>query len=154
LKEQFLDFPQLATGRPVTETAKTAWFTNGDRTEANDVVNVTCFVIGDSSGAWARGFIGRAPPQGTFTRQVDIEGNMFVGKTSQAALIMSDSELGNGYDHVFQRCMFSLLEVDQVARSFWGTFTCTSLSGPDSGGTCSLGPSFFAFENCSMDQNG
>jgi hypothetical protein len=44
--------------------------------------------------------------------------------------------------------MFSVIEIDNTARNIWGSLECDSFVPFQGTDPCSLGPSYFFFENC------
>jgi hypothetical protein len=143
LTEQFLDFPNVEGGHPVTDTARTVWLTDGDTTESGDPVAVTCRVAGNTP-QYVLGQIRFSSPQGDVIN-VAVSGVIPVGEEVAPSFIVTTPELGDSYGGA---CTATLFEVDPVARSFWGTLTCSTFEGLETPGTCSLGASYFAFENC------
>jgi hypothetical protein len=153
LTEQFFDLPQAASGRPVTNTERTAWLADGESTAEGDPVHVSCSFVADLGPPFLVGVEIRLGQGAHFS----LDGFIEPGAESKdfLSVSMAGPEFGDTYTGVGGSCVFSAIEGDPVARSFWGKLTCTAVQGVKTPGTCALGASFMAFENCGVvPQNG
>jgi hypothetical protein len=142
LEAGYYDFPQVPNGHPVTATEKVQSLTDGMVAGGTEVTSVTCEWLGFSppytiGGGLSQGPAGSMQYAGFQAKSVPTMGGFSLGK--------SDWE----HDHGGQ-CDFQLIEIDETTRSVWGEFTCdeiTAVEAPEPK-PCSVGPSYFYFENC------
>ena len=154
--EPFFDLPAVASGRPVTDTERTAWLADGESTAEGEPVSVLCNFTADLGPPYlVRAEIRIGSLEGAQTI-FSLNGFIEPGVEYMGFLgfSMTAPELGDTYEGGGESCVFATIEGDAVARSFWGKLTCTSVQGLETAGTCALGASFMAFENCSVIPQG
>jgi len=150
LTTQSQDFPIVAAGHPVTATDKSGGIANKTVDASGYPTNVYCSWFSDKAPYMIdAGLMLGAPGNG---RTVEMNSLLATGSSSTGGMGFHDKALPD-LDYAGQ-CSFTVIELDPVKRSVWGTFTCASLDKFSADGAtqvptqCTVGPSYFYFENC------
>jgi hypothetical protein len=144
LSAQTLDFPVVTSGHPVTATDQSGDIADQQVDSASGyAANVHCIWFNQNSpykidAGVTLGRLGE--------RLVALGPTFAAGSTNSGTLVMSTPDLP---DPAYQGdCTYSVIKVDPVTRSVWGSFTCASLDASSSPTGCTVGTSYFSFENC------
>ncbi|HVU02869.1 MAG TPA: hypothetical protein VHE30_14010, partial [Polyangiaceae bacterium] len=147
LANTFEDFPKLASGHPVSATAKGEAVVDGGTTDEGPV-SVRCDWWGDPTPMFDAVLkIGTAGAQ----RFVNLGASMDPNKTIDGGLVFSDDALPASYGSTAEGpCHYDVISMDATTRSVWGSVRCDTFSTSDGSDTCILAYSYFYFENCKI----
>lgn len=144
LAEQWLDFPPVAGGHPVTATEKVANIEDGAADEEGfGISRLTCYWRSTFAGV---GFtFGRAGNQGI----VSITPDKVLTPHEKGLVVTGPDWEDVSYGGL---CVFTNFEVDETTRSIWGSVTCSTLGivGEDTE-PCVLADGYYWFENCVVE---
>lgn len=147
LPEHYQDFPELSSGRPVTETAKVQGVVDGGTTPGGEPASVVC-TWRPANGVVFVSAVLRIGPAGS-DRFVSMGSVMVPGEAYESSITFAGPDLPDQYGGG-GTCEYTAFEVDDETRSVWGTLSCEELTSLDDTDTCALGPSYFFFENCDL----
>jgi hypothetical protein len=148
LMAQYLDFPTVAGGHPVTATADSAGIADQQLDSNGISALVSCGWYSDTAPYQVA--TGITLGNGANERSASIGSNFpsTVGATSQGNLILQVPELPDESGYTAP-CTFTIIKLDPATRSVWGSFTCDSFNDSTPTATkCTVGPSYFYFNNC------
>jgi hypothetical protein len=144
LAEQWLDFPPVPGGHPVTATERSASIEDGATDEQG-------YAVSRLSCTWRSTFVavgfrfGRAGNEGL----VSISPDKVLTPVEKGMVVV-----GQDWDDVSYSgaCTFTTREVDEDARSIWGSLTCGAVGiiGEDEK-PCVLSEGYFSFESCAVE---
>lgn len=147
LAEHFQDFPELASGRPVTADAKVQALEHGTNIDgAPAMVGCEWITAPQAAGVYRINTSIVVDPT-VENRSARVSGVMAAGETRSGSLVLNGGDLSDQYNG---SCMITVLEMNEMSRSIWGSFTCDTLTSFDDSDTCAVGPSYFFFENCEL----
>jgi len=149
LSDQYLDFPELGSGHPVTATQKVQAAEDGSRTAGGELIDVLC-TWGDTD-PWDSfdAVFTVGPPEAE--RFVNIGATIKPGEEALSGIVYSSWDRPASYSSSPEGpCVYTVIEADPVTRSIWGSVQCGVFSADDGSDDCVLGPSYFFFENCTL----
>jgi len=142
LTPHYEELPLTAMGHAVTASEKGPGIEDGGKQSDGSPATVACQWIGNSPPfliqAALRAGAGKAARVLSFG--VTIDAGMSVQGNAIVALPDDKQFMGN--------CTYNAIEVNNTARSIWGSLTCDSFVPFEGENPCALGPSYFFFENC------
>jgi hypothetical protein len=150
LSDQYLDWPALPSGHPVTATEKGQALENGTTTPDGQPVKVICRWLAPQAPHTFQTQV-QTGPAGT-PRLVDLGAKIEPGKDVQGGVSLSSPALPlEGYaSPATDPCVYNVISTDEATRSVWGRLHCGTVVSADGTDTCSLGDSYFFFENCTV----
>jgi hypothetical protein len=149
LSDQFLDWPTPASGHPVTDSAKVQALENGTTTPDGQPVKVICRWLAPQAPHMFQ-TLTQTGPAG-IPRLVDVGARIEPGKDVQGGVSVASPDLPQGYaSSATDPCIYNVISTDDATRSVWGRVHCGTLVSADGNDTCSLGDSYFFFENCTV----
>jgi hypothetical protein len=143
LSDQFLDFPRISDGHPVTATEFRELVADGGAADGDGIASVSC--------AWRTRSMsgGISIDTGVDSKFVSLGSTIVLGETSTGGISIDSSSLPDAYgSSPDDPCVYSPIEVDEATNTIWGEFSCGILVNFDGDDSCELGPSYFYFENC------
>lgn len=139
-----LDFPELAAGHPVSQLDKSGIVSNGAMSMGVRVKVVCRWTTSKEPHGFDASIA-----LGTNGNTVSIGAKgLAEGQPGQGNVVLDGPDLPGSYGAPVAGCTFTVIEIDAVSKSVWGKLTCPTLEDTDSGNSCALAESFFAFENC------
>jgi hypothetical protein len=144
LAEQWLDFPPVPDGHPVTGTEKRVSVEDGLADEEGvQISRLTC--------TWRPTFaaVGFGYGRSTDEAFVSISPDKVLDPVEKGIALR-----GAGWDNQYGGlCTFTAIEVDEETRSIWGRVSCEGLetTGEDQSETCVLSEGHYFFENCTLE---
>ncbi len=141
IADHYIDVPEVSGQHPVTATAVNALVADQERNADGDWISVDCTWRGD----WWSGGIG----VGYYGAFFSMSGSNVVGDTDCDGVTFAGPNLPEQYgEDATNPCVYSILEADEATHTLWGEFSCGTLDNETNVTACSLGPSYFYFENC------
>jgi hypothetical protein len=158
LPEQWLDYPVVEGGHPVTATEAVELIEDGATAQVMNaagnwieatVSRLACTWVADPGFDIHVGFrFGPAGNDGTLSMSADTR----VGQASTEGILL----VGPDWDerNYSGQCTYTALVVDEATRSVRGTLTCPDLGlvGSAVPETCTVPEGYFAFENCPLPE--
>jgi hypothetical protein len=147
LGEQFQDFPELGSGRPVTASDKVQLLEDqGADSDQSVACTWQTLPIGDYVSATI--LLGAS---GSESRLVSWGALLADGQVNTFNLVL-ESPPGVPTQYAANTCTGSVIELDSTTRSAWVSFSCDPLTDAESTDLCAVGPSYFALENCALPE--
>lgn len=141
LADHFIDVPEVSGQHPVTATAVTTLVADQERNADGDRISVVCMW---RDGSWTGGL--QVGYEGAF---VSLGGSTVAGGTEYEGIALNGPSLPEQYGSSANRlCVYSVLEADETTHTVWGEISCETIDNEAEDSLCSLGPSYFYFENC------
>lgn len=147
LPAEFIDYPKVPEGHPVTATTKGETLRHNGMTADGARVRVACM--------WAE--LGQAL---LFDGSIQIQGagstsainlgatSITEGQPAEGGLVISGAVLPAQYGAPIESCTLTPIEIDRETNSIWGEIQCPTFESLDSDDVCEIGPSYFYFRNC------
>ena len=152
LTTQTQDFPVVPGRHPVTATDKSGGIADQTVDGSGAAARLSCTWFGDVADGVDRYTIEASMmlgPPGNL-RTAHMNGTLTAGTSSKGGAEITTKDLPDG-DYAGD-CDFNIIQVDPTTRSIWCSFSCASFDKvADDIETpigCSLGPSYFYFDNC------
>lgn len=147
LPDQFQDFPVLASGHPVTDTQKIQSVESGGTTADGQPVSLLCNWLGFQA-PYTFDSVLKIGPAGN-ERWFNIGASIQPGQEVQGGIVLIAPELPQQYgSDPTDPCVYTVISVDEATRSVWGRLHCGIFAPNDGSDSCTLGDSYFFFENC------
>jgi hypothetical protein len=150
LTAQYLDFPAVASGHPVTAADNSHGIADKKSDATGNPAQVSCKWF--SSAAPYMIDMGITLGNTAQQRIVSI-GSDFpatAGATATGTLILQVPELADQTGYTAS-CTFTTIKLDAATHSLWGSFSCDSvLDSTQTATQCTVGPSYFYFDNCTV----
>lgn len=147
LSDSWVDFPALASGHPVTDTAHEPLLENGTRDENGWTVQVVCEWLSEEDPYFVSLAIGLIGDDDQ--RLVSMSPLLSVGSQQEGTMTFSDSESTPRFAGAADSpCQFEGVSLDVTGGTVWGRLVCASVIDDDSGEECVVSEGYFYFENC------
>lgn len=147
LADTWVDFPKLASGRPVTGAAHDSLLQNQTRDENGWTVRVVCEWLSEADPYFVSLAISLLGD--TDQRLVSMSPFLSVGTQQDGTITFLDSESTPQLSGpAGPQCQFGAIAVDVPGGSLWGKLTCASVVDDDSDEECAVSEGYFYFEGC------
>ncbi len=141
IADHYIDVPEVSGQHPVTATAVNALVADQERNADGERISVDCMW---RDRTWSGGIT-----VGYYGAFVSLGGSKVVGGTEYEGIALNGPDLPEQYgSSPTSPCEYAVLEVDETTRSVWGEISCATIDNETQTSLCSLGPSYFYFENC------